>query len=236
MRRKEPIQVPRLEDITEIWSTLNEVERRYLKMNSELKHYRRGELIHVEGEIPTHMMILVRGKVKIYKKGIGDRQQIMRMLKPFALFGYRAIFADNAFHGYNTNACAFEDASVYLIPSEVITHLLSLNPTLAFHFVKRLADELGASDARIVALTQKHVRARLAESLLFLKDNYGTREDGKTINVLVSRDDIASLSNMTTSNAIRTLSAFANEGLIELSGRKIKIISEAELQHINTLG
>ena len=236
MRKREPISVPRLEDVTEIWSPLNDVERRYLKMNAELKHYNKGELIHVEGEIPTHMMILVRGKVKIYKVGFGEKQQIMRMLKPCAFFGYRAIFADNAFHGYNTNARAFEDASVYLIPSDVISHLLSVNPTLSFHFVKILADELGASDARIVSLTQKHIRARLAESILFLKENYGVKEDGQTINVLISRNDIAALSNMTTSNAIRTLSTFASEGIIELSGSKIKILAEDNLVHINAMG
>ena len=41
---------------------------------------------------------------------------------------------------------------------------------------------------------------------------------------------------MTTSNAIRTLSALAQEGVISLDGRSIKIEDEAKLQRISDLG
>ena len=63
----------------------------------------------------------------------------------------------------------------------------------------------------------------LAESLIFLVDSYGLEEDN-TINIYLARKDLANLSNMTTSNAIRTLSNFVAEKLIVLDGRKIKIL------------
>ena len=66
--------------------------------------------------------------------------------------------------------------------------------------------DLGIADERTVNLTQKHIRGRLAESLLFLKESYGLEEDGSTLSIYLSREDLANLSNMTTSNAIRTLS------------------------------
>ena len=47
---------------------------------------------------------------------------------------------------------------------------------------------------------------------------------------------MANLSNMTTSNAIRTLSTFVQEGLIALDGRKIKILNEAALQKTSRMG
>ncbi|MCF0199654.1 MAG: winged helix-turn-helix domain-containing protein, partial [Bacteroidaceae bacterium] len=92
------------------------------------------------------------------------------------------------------------------------------------------------ADERMVSLTQKHIRGRLAESLLFLKESYGVEEDGGTLNIRISREDLANLSNMTTSNAIRTLSTFANEQMIAVEGRKIKILREAELDKISRLG
>ena len=76
----------------------------------------------------------------------------------------------------------------------------------------------------------------MAESILFLKESYGTEDDGKTLSVYPSREDMANLSNMTTSNAIRTLSAFAQEGLIALEGRRIKMLDEAALQKISRMG
>lgn len=236
MAKKQSIVVPKIDEISEIWELLTDQERVFLKQTAILQHFSKNDLIHREGEIPTHMMILVRGKVKIYKNGVGGRSQIMRMLKPFAYFGYRAIFSTKSYHGYNTNARAFEDSSVYMIPADTINRLLHDNANFAYDFIKRLSDELGASDARIVTLTQKHIRGRLAEALLFLKDNYGVKEDGKTIDILLARDDIASLSNMTTSNAIRTLSTFAEEGIIDVNGRLIKLLDEEKLKKIDKMG
>ena len=103
-------------------------------------------------------------------------------------------------------------------------------------FIRQLSIDLGVSDERTVNLTQKHIRGRLAESLLFLKDTYGVEEDGCTLSIYLSREDLASLSNMTTSNAIRTLSLFANERLITIDGRKIKIIEEDRLRKISKIG
>ena len=82
----------------------------------------------------------------------------------------------------------------------------------------------------MVSLTQKHVRGRLVESLLMLGRIYGFEADGKTINASLSRNDIAHLSNMTTSNAIRTLSNLASEGNIKIKGRKITILNFATLK------
>lgn len=236
MVKKQAIKVPGIEDVHEFWDVLTDEQKDFLKKNLTIHHYKRNELIHREGDTPSNMMILMRGKVKIYKAGVGGRSQIMRMLKPFEYFGYRAIFTAGTYSGYNTNARAFEACSLYMIPADVITKLVKENAALAFSFMQKLASDLGASDARMVSLTQKHIRGRLAEALIFLKENYGVEEDGATINIYLAREDIANLSNMTTSNAIRTLSAFASEGLIALDGRKIKLIEEDKIQKISRLG
>ena len=61
-------------------------------------------------------------------------------------------------------------------------------------------------------------------------------EDGATLSIYLSREDLASLSNMTTSNAIRTLSMFVAERIIAIDGRKIRIIDEEKLKKISRLG
>jgi CRP-like cAMP-binding protein len=57
-----------------------------------------------------------------------------------------------------------------------------------------------------------------------------------TIKIYLSREDVANLSNMTTSNAIRTLSTFAQEGVIAIDGRKIRILDLPKLERISELG
>ena len=146
-------------------------------------------------------------------------------------FAYRQAKTD-----YVTAASAFEPSLVCQIPMTALMTLLTQNNDLAMFFIKQLSVDLGIADERTVNLTQKHIRGRLAESLLFLKESYGLEEDGSTLSIYLSREDLANLSNMTTSNAIRTLSQFATERLITIDGRKIKIIDEEKLKKISKIG
>ena len=205
--------------LSEVWRVLTDKEREILRSNSTIQHFKRNELIYCEGDEPKDMMCLLKGKVKIYKDGVGGRSQIIRMIKPVQYFGYRASFAQE---DYLTNASAFEASTVCMIPMTVV--------------IRQLSIDLGISDERTVNLTQKHIRGRLAESLLFLKDSYGLEEDGATLSIYLAREDLANLSNMTTSNAIRTLSTFVAERIIALDGRKIKLIDEDRLKNISKMG
>lgn len=222
-----------LESISEIWSLLTPEEKDYVRANYLIQQFKKNEILHCEGDRPTHLMCLTQGKIKIYKEGVGGRNQIVRILQPVSYFAYRAIFAEA---NYNTTACAFELSTVLLLPRDVVIKLTLQNPFLANFFIRQLSLDLGISDARQVNLTQKHIRGRLAESLIFMRDNYGLEEDGATINVYLSREDLANLSNMTTSNAIRTLSMFVSERVIAMDGRRIKIIDEDKLRKISRLG
>lgn len=161
------------------------------------------------------------------------RSQIVRIIKEQSFIGFRAFFAHEC---NSTSAVALEDSTVAALPLDTMVELIELNHGITNYFISELATTLGETDSRFVTLTQKHIRGRLAETILALKANYGIENDGKTLNVIMNRYDLASLSNMSTSNAIRTLSSFATEGLIEISGRKIKILNEEELAKISRLG
>ena len=194
-----------------------------LREDARFVTYKKNEVIYYENDTPKDLMCLLKGKVKIYKEGVGGRSQIIRMVKPVQYFGYRAYFAQEPFV---TSAAAFESSQICLISMNIVEQFLRNNGTLAMFFIQLLSVDMGVSDQRVVNLTQKHIRGRLAESLIFLKDNYGLEKDGATISIYLAREDLANLSNMTTSNAIRTLSIFENERIIALDGRKIKIIDE----------
>ncbi|MBR6629577.1 MAG: Crp/Fnr family transcriptional regulator [Bacteroidaceae bacterium] len=233
MARKEIKQADIIAAIDDMWQLLTDEQQELMASHLEVRRYKKNQVIYAEGEKPNHLMCLLEGKVKIYRDGVGGRCQIMRVIKPVEYFGYRAYFAEENFV---TAAAAFEASAICMIPMEVITKLVESNNRLAMFFIRLLAIDLGISDERTVNLTQKHIRGRLAESLLFLKETYGLEEDGATISIFLSREDLANLSNMTTSNAIRTLSNFASEKLIAIDGRKIKIIDEEELSKISRIG
>lgn len=208
-------------------------EKELLKKNHTCAFFRKGEIIFKEGDRPTGLICLSEGKVKVFKEGVGGREQIVRMANPIGFIGYRALFAEEH---HTASAVAIEDSVVCIIDKDNLYKLLRSNPDLSLSILKSFATELGFSNNRTVTLTQKHIRGRLAESLIFLKDTYGYEEDGQTIKIYLSREDVANLSNMTTSNAIRTLSTFAQEGVIAIDGRKIKITDLPKLERISELG
>ena len=229
MMKKEEV----LGKMSELDTVLTPQEHSQVLQEMQVRIYRKNESIYREGDTPSHLLCLISGKVKIYKDGVGGRAQIVRVMNAVEYFGYRAAFSDE---NYVTAAAAFETSIIASIPMDLIRQLIMRNPQLAWFFMRRLAIALGRSDARTVNLTQKHIRGRLAESILFLKESYGMDEDGCTLNACLSREDMANLSNMTTSNAIRTLSVFAQEKLISIDGRKIKILNELALQKISKMG
>jgi CRP-like cAMP-binding protein len=216
-----------------VWASLTEEERNFVSAHVEIVQYAKNEIIHHAGDESAYAWMLLEGKVRIYKEGVGQRQQIIRLLKPYDIFGYRACIAGDA---YNSSASAFEDCKAYRLPREAFLHLVRTNGTLCYEIMQTMAQDLAIAEIQTVNLTQKHIRGRLAESLLLLLKNYGYEEDGLTLAMPLPREDLANMSNMTTSNAIRTLSQFAQEGLVNIHGRRIQILDEKELEHISRLG
>ncbi len=220
-------------DLSEMWNALNAEQKRIIIDQFEIHNYKKNQIIYVEQDEPEFLWVLLKGKVKMYKNGIGDRVQILRLYRPVQYFGYRAYFAREC---YVSSCAAFEPSVIGSLPMKLVEKLVRENNELAMFFIHDLSRNLGGADTKIVNLTQKHIRGRLAEALLLLKDNYGLEDDGATLRIYMSREDLANLSNMTTSNAIRTLSCFVNEKLLVVDGRRVKIINEQQLRKISKFG
>lgn len=221
------------EGVCSLFPSMRPEEKEEMRKHFSCSMVRKGEIIFREGDEPAGLLCLYKGKAKLYKEGLGGRGQITRLAKPLGFIGYRALFAGE---NYTTNSQALEDSITCLIEKDCFMNILRNNAELTLLILKSIATELGFSTNRTVTLTQKHVRGRVAESLIFLKDTYGYEDDGQTLKVYLSREDLANLSNMTTSNAIRTLTSFADEGIIELEGRKIRILNLAKLERISDVG
>ena len=168
MRKKDLAAMINVESsLQDIMQMLSPQEQEELKDGMSIQHFKKNETLYQEGEVPQMFHCLISGKVKIYKDGIGGRTQIVRVIKPVEYFGYRAYFANQ---NYVTSAAAFESSTVCLIPIEMMERWIMENRQLALFFIRQLAIEVGNSDQRTVNLTQKHIRGRLAESLLTVMD------------------------------------------------------------------
>ncbi len=188
--------------------------------------YKKGQIIFNEGNNPLGLFCINDGKIKLSHSGQDGKEQIVRMAREGDVLGYRALLSGER---YNASAVALDDTNVCFIPRDTFFTVLKTNHGLSLEIIKMLSLELRKAEQTITDIAQKPVRERTAEALLFLKETYGYEDDGATINVILSREDIANLVGTATETAIRLLSEFKNDKIVEFVGKKIKILDVKKL-------
>lgn len=211
-------------------SNLSLNELKILDKNRYEISYKSGEIICKEGTKPLGLICLNKGKVKIVRTGINGTAQIVGLKKSVDFIAFRALMGGSSCY---SSSITLEDSNVCIIDKKDFFKVVERNKNLAFKIIQSLARNLIKTDGRLVSLTQKHVRARLAEALLLVYDIYGINSSTGILNVSMKRSDLAGLSNMTTANAIRVLSSFHKEKLVEIDRRKIKITNLNGLKDIS---
>jgi CRP/FNR family transcriptional regulator, polysaccharide utilization system transcription regulator len=219
-----------LESPTSFFKGLNQKEKELIVQHHTVTTVKKGAFLFREGDKSRGLIYVVSGKAKIYRTGVAGREHIIKMLKDQDLTGFQNLFTEST---WSASAVAIEESVICTLEKQNLLKILRSNPEVLIKIGKLLSEELSYSYDKMVSLTQKHVRGRLVESLLMLARVYGFEADGKTIRACLSRSDIAHLSNMTTSNAIRTLSNLVTEGNIKIKGRKITLLNTANLEKIS---
>ncbi|RQO30585.1 Crp/Fnr family transcriptional regulator [Taibaiella sp. KBW10] len=188
--------------------------------------YKKGQVIFHEGTRAYGLYCISSGKIKISKNGDDGKEHIYRLAKPGDLIGYKALLSDAV---YSASAIVLEETTVCFIPKERFLKVLSQDANLSLDFMKLMGQELGRAEQKVAHLAQKPVRERLAEALLFIKETYGFDEDGITLNVRLTRDELANIVGTATESAIRLLSEFKKDGIIELNGKSIRLLDYNKL-------
>lgn len=185
--------------------------------------YRKGQVLFNEGGHPFGVYCVNKGKIKIAIIGEEGKEQIVRLAKDGDIIGYRSMIAGER---YNATASALEDSQVCFIPKDVFLGSLKKSSSLSMEIMKLLSNQLKDAEIKLTHLAQKPVRERLAETLLFLKETYGFEPGTDILSVQLSREEIANLVGTATETAIRLLSKLNKEKIIELIGKKIRIINQ----------
>ena len=230
--RAAKIDVPSCEDCPNkggLFSCLTTHDKSILGEDKGNNFYKKGQVIFYEGNYPHGLYCIYKGKVKISKLGEEGKEQIVRISGNADTVGYRSLLCNEA---YKATATALEDSYVCYLSKKKFFEILESNNTLCINALQLLARELKQSEQQLVDITQKSVKERIAEVLLQLKNKFGVKEDGVTLDVRLTRREIGDMAGVTTETTIRTLSEFKHEKVIELSGKDIKLIKLKQLQNI----
>lgn len=195
--------------------------------------YKRGQVLFHEGNHPMGLFCVQKGKVKVFKTGVDGREQIVRLAKDGDWVGYRALLGEE---NYSASAAAIEDSEVCFIDTDAFYGVLKSEESLRWALLKRLSQELREAENYIADMSQKSVRERAAEVLMILGKKYGyDPHDKKLLNVIMTREELANFVGTATETFIRLLSDMKEEGVVELQGRRIRIMNEQKLLEIANL-
>lgn len=199
-------------------------------------HYKKGQVIFYEDNLAQGVYCLSGGVVKLVKSSEDGREQIIRFCQRGEFLGYRALIAEEPFVA---SAECVEDTIACFIPRDPFMQVLAQNPKINSEMMKSLCHELGIADEKIASLAHKTVRERLAETLLLLHKTFeaDAKGDGDDtmIHIVLPREDIANIVGTATETLIRLLSEFNKENLIELKGKRIRIIDQKKLERIASM-
>lgn len=209
--------------------TLDEVN--LINYEKEFRKYKRGEILYNEGSRISGFYCIHSGIIKVFKTGFDGKEQIIRFAKPGDIIAYRSVLSNET---ACTSAKVIEECQVCFIPSDILISLVKTNPTFALELLKLACEELGEANSYITDIAQKTVRERLAEILLLLVDDFGL-DDQNYLKISLTREELANIVGTATESVIRLLSEFKSDRLVELNGRKIKILDKKGLFKISNV-
>lgn len=193
-----------------------------LLMAQKSEHiYKKGEILFREGAYPSGIYYIVDGKVKKYKTDKSGKEQIFYVANTGELLGYHAILSEQR---YPDSAATLEKSTIVFIPKEDFIYTLQQSSVLNNRLLKTLSHEFAVLANSISLFAKNSVRERLALQLIVLREKYKINfEPGMSVEINISREDLASLAGTARENVVRVLSEFKESGIVETKGSKIMI-------------
>lgn len=209
-------------------NALSKEELGKLSDSKDIHIFKKGEVIFNEGKFASGVYCIKDGVCKSSQLNANGKEQIVKFTKKGDLIGYQSAITNEA----NTiTVTALSDVAACYIPQELIKKPLDENPKFSAAMFKTVCSDLKEANNAITNISTNTVHQRMADLILFLKETYGITDTG-VIKIQLSRKEIASSVGTATESAIRILSTFKKQGLINLTGKSITILNESELKHL----
>jgi len=212
----------------QLFKKLNEEEFNRLNYEKTCSSYKKGTIIYREGSRLTGFYCITKGIVKIFKTGIDGKEQIIRFAQKGEIIAYRSLLSKEL---ACTTAKVIDEVVLCHIPYQTLLFLIKSNWQFSHHMLQIVCRELREANDYITDIAQKTVRERLAEVLLLLKDNFEV-DNQNTLQISLTREELANMVGTATESVIRLLSEFKQDKLVELQGRKIKLLDIPSLRRV----
>jgi CRP/FNR family transcriptional regulator len=212
----------------DLFELLKKDELEYLNNNRLEVKFNAGEMIYKQGTPLTHIVILRNGYAKSYLEGANGRNLILSFESPHELIFGPGMFVDMRHH---SSLSAASDCGACFMDISAFKAVLRQNSSFHEAFLRLYSEKVLRTHHQFVFTTQKNMEGRMAQAMLYLREEIFKGGDIK----YVSKQDFADFTSMTRESAIRVIKDFRSEGLIEENKERITVLDEQALSKIMEL-
>ncbi|HEU4552522.1 MAG TPA: Crp/Fnr family transcriptional regulator, partial [Chitinophaga sp.] len=215
-------------DLNGLGKLMQQVTGKELLLLSEgrdMNMYKKRQYIYSEGNHPSWLFYLQKGKVKAFRRNEDGKELITQLYNEGDFLGYTALLENTT---YKDTAEAMEECKVAVVPREDFEELLYSNNEVAVQLARLLARNVTIKEQQLIGLAYNSLRKKVAEALVSLQQKYNPHGTS-TFTIDISRDNLAAIAGTATESVVRTLAQFREEGLIDVKSGAVVILDEKKL-------
>jgi CRP/FNR family transcriptional regulator, polysaccharide utilization system transcription regulator len=191
--------------------------------------FKKGTIIVNEGDDFNYIFFLAKGLLKVFRD-VDDKRVFVRILAPGEYLGLNLF---SKIKKYPYSLVALGDSVVYLISKEIFSENVYSNPQIMKWVIDNLSGTISGLYRKIINLSSKHMNGRIAEAILYFADDIFMNDE---FELPVSRKQLGHFTNISPENVTRILMSFTEEKILELDGKKLRILNKETLEMISKTG
>ena len=184
------------------------------------KHYRKHATIFVEGDKGDYVVLIISGIIKISRAATSGRVKTLALLRAKDFFGEMALFLPG--RERSATAEALNECRLITIDEADFERLLKEIPQISLRIIQTLAHRLQDANRQIKSLTLGDSRSRLADLLLWMKDEF-TQTSGTQPTINLTHQELADLAGLSRETTTRLLNSLESEGAVILKSRQVTL-------------
>lgn len=191
---------------------------------------KKGQQVFQEGDPVTGIYFVIQGKVKVHKRWDAGKEVIIRFARKGDILGHLGLGDVST---YPMSATALEPVTVCYLDMPFFKSTLAFNVEVVHELLRFFANELQESERRMRNLVHMSVKARIAQSFITLKEQFGVDAEGY-VGIELSRQDMASFSGSSYETLFKVINEFTGQKLVRFAGKRIRLLKEQKLQELVT--
>lgn len=190
--------------------------------------FKKGERIFNEGEEVKGIFFIYSGKVKVHKQWDAEKDFIIRFAKETDILGHMGLGESNH---YPVSATALEPVTVCYLQMDFFESTLEVNTKFTYNLMRFFANQLQEKDKKMRDLVHMSVKARISQSLIALKNQFGINED-RYIDIELSRQDLSAFAGVSYETLFKVIVELTEQQIIYTHEKRYQINNEDALIQI----